>query len=158
MTNHLIVYYSWSGNTKKIAEEIQRLTGGDVFQIQPVKPYPKEYNQCTVQAKQEINAGYKPALKESVDNLAGYKTVFVGSPNWWSTIAPPVLTFLTEYDLTGKQVVPFCTHGGGGTARCFSDTAKLAVKSEILDGLSVSGSRAGTSKSEVENWIKKIGL
>jgi len=110
----LIVYFSHSGNTRVVANQIQELTGGDIFEIQPVNAYPTDYQTVVDQAKKEINTSYKPPLKTSVKNFESYDIIMVGSPNWWSTIAPPVAAFLTSYNFEGKTIVPFMTHGGGG--------------------------------------------
>ena len=110
----LIAYYSWSGHTKKVAEAIQNEIGGDLFEIQPETAYSDDYKTVVDQAKKEINEGYRPALKNNVANIAQYDIVFIGSPNWWGTIAPVVSTFVEQNDLSGKTVVPFITHGSGG--------------------------------------------
>ena len=110
----LIAYYSWGGNTKYAAAQIQRATGGTLFEIKPVKPYPSEYRECTVQARKEIQEGVRPELAAKVEDMGKYDVIFIGSPNWWSTIAPPVASFLASYDLSGKTVIPFATSGGSG--------------------------------------------
>ena len=125
MTEHVLVaYFSRSGNTRKIANLIHQEVGGTLYEIQPQVPYPNSYDAVVDQAKKEIQAGYKPALQSTLDHIESYDTIFVGSPNWWSTIAPPVTTFLSEYDLSGKTIVPFCTHGGGGLGRIAKDKEK----------------------------------
>lgn len=156
----LVVYYSWSEgkNTKAIAQQIQKTTGGDIFEIVPVNDYPIDYQACVDQAKKEINEGFKPGLKSKINNIESYDIIFVGTPNWWSTMAPPVATFLSEYNLEGKTVVPFCTHGGGGKARCFSDMEKFCEKSTLLEGLVVSGGNAKSSQNEVDKWLKEIKI
>lgn len=155
----LVVYYSWGGNTQEVARQIQKTTGGDIFEIVPAEAYPEEYQACVDQAKQEIKEGVKPALKSKVENLESYDVVFVGTPNWWSTIAPPVATFLSEHNLAGKTVIPFCTHGGGGIARCFSDMAKLCPESKMMEkGLAVSGNNAKSAQGDVDKWLKEIGI
>lgn len=108
----LIAYYSLSGNTKDVAEAIRSKTGGDIFRIETVQSYPEEYRATTAQAKREINEGFRPELKGKIDNIAQYDIIFIGSPNWWGTIAPAVSSFLADYDLKGKTVIPFITHGG----------------------------------------------
>ena len=112
----LVAYYSWGGNTKYAAAQIQKATGGTLFEIKPARPYPAEYRECTVQAKKEIQEGFRPELASRVEDIGKYDVIFIGSPNWWSTIAPPVAAFLASYDLSGKTVIPFVTHGGGGMA------------------------------------------
>jgi flavodoxin len=154
----LIVYFSHSGNTRVIAEQIQKATGGVIFEIQPVKDYPSDYNTVVDQAKKEINANYKPALKALVKNIETYDVIFIGSPNWWSTIAPPVATFLSSYNLEGKTIIPFMTHGGGGMGHSVSDIKKLCPKSIVLDGLPISGSYVRRAQNDVENWLRKIKI
>ena len=102
----LIVYYSWSGNIKKIAKVIHKAIGGELFEIEPITAYPKSYNYTVEQAKKEINKDFLPKLKSTINTME-YDTIFVGSPNWWSTIAPPVASFLTDNNFSGKTVIPF---------------------------------------------------
>ncbi len=159
MTEHiLIAYFSRSGNTCKIAKLIQQEVGGTLHEIQPEVPYPKAYNATTDQAKREIRAGYKPPLRSTLDHIEAYDTIFVGSPNWWSAIAPPIATFLSEYDLSGKTIVPFCTHGGGGSGRIAQDIAKLCPRSTVLSILGVYGSGSGNVQAEVSAWLHSVGL
>lgn len=110
----LIAYYSLSGNTKEVAEAIRSQVGGELFAIETVEAYPAEYRETTALAKKQINEGYKPKLKAQVSDISQYDVVFIGSPNWWGTIAPAVSSFLAENNLNGKTVIPFITHGGGG--------------------------------------------
>jgi flavodoxin len=152
----LIACYSWSGNTQKIAEQIQTISCGDIFEIVPVKPYPADYDKCVEQAKKEINSGFKPALSKKVENIEKYDIIFIGTPNWWSTLAPPVATFLSEYNLSGKTVIPFCTHGGGREANIFTDIKKLVPNSNWKEGFAISGSRANSAKEDVKKWLQKI--
>lgn len=156
--NILVAYYSHSGNTRRIAELICEATGGTLHEIEPEKTYPTQYDAVVAQAKKEIQAGFHPALKSSVDDIAAYDTVFIGTPNWWSTMAPPIASFLSQYDLAGKTVVPFCTHGGGGVARVESNIKKLCSQAALLSGLVVSddgGTRAG---GLVSAWLKSLPL
>lgn len=154
----LVVYYSWSGNTRQMANYIKEATGADVFELVPQKAYTKDYNQCCDDAKREIKAGYKPALKAMPQDVSKYDVIFVGSPCWWSTIAPPVYTFLTSFDLSGKTIVPFMTHGGSGFGKTISDLKKYCPKSTFLDGKAIYGESIGTAQEEVNEWIKAIGL
>lgn len=153
----LVVYYSKSGNTKQIAQYIQETTGGDIFAIEPLTPYPDDYKATTKQAKEEINQGYLPPIN-SINNLSKYDVVFVGSPCWWSTIAPPVSTFLSNNDLSGKIIVPFSTHGGSGLANNATDTAKLTPNSKVLDGKAFRGGDTKSAKEEVTTWINELKL
>lgn len=154
----LIVYFTCSGNTRKIADLIHNNVGGDIWEIQPEVPYPNSYNAVVEHAKKEIQAGYKPALKSEIDHVESYDTIFIGSPNWWNTIAPPVATFLSEHDLSGKTIVPFCTHGGGGQGRIGQDIAKLCPKSEVLGVFEAYGDNAGDAEAKVSAWLSKIDI
>ncbi len=154
----LVVYFSLSGNTREIANQIKAATGGDIFEIQPVKAYPEDYQTVVDQAKEEINSNYKPELKTKVEHMESYEVIFVGSPNWWSTIAPPVSKFLSEYNLSGKTIVPFITHGGGGMAQTVADITALCPNSTVLDALVVSGSTVKTSQDKVSEWLRGLKI
>jgi flavodoxin len=156
--NILIVYFSRSGNTRAIANLIHQEVGGTIHEILPEVPYPNSYNAVVDQAKKEIQAGYKPALQSTLDHVDSCDTIFVGSPNWWSTIAPPVATFLSEYDFSGKTIVPFCTHGGGGLGRIRTDIAKLCPQSTILRSFEIYGSGQGNAQAMVSAWLRYIGV
>lgn len=137
----LVAYYSYSGNTKAVAEQIQKGTDGDLFEIQPIKPYSKNYQEVVDQAKKEINDNYKPALKTKVKDIDKYDVIFVGSPCWWATIAPPIATFLSSYNLSGKTVIPFMTHEGSLMGHSENDIKALCPKSNVLKGLPIRGSQ-----------------
>ncbi len=154
----LIVYFTWSGNTRKVASLIQKKIGGTIFEIQPESPYPKSYTAAVEQAKKEIQSGYKPPLKVGIENIESYDPIFIGSPNWWGTIAPPIATFLSKYDLSGKTIVPFCTHGGGGIGRMVQDITKLCPRSVILDGFEIYGSSIENAEDKISEWLHKIGI
>jgi flavodoxin len=154
----LVTYFSRSGNTRAMAEQIQKVMGGDIFEIQTVTPYPFEYNAVTKQAKQELESGFKPPIKAKVTNIKEYDIVFVGSPNWWNTIAPPVMTFLSEHDLSGKTVVPFITHAGSGMGRSAADIAKLAPQATLRDGLALWGKDVKSSQDQIAKWLQGLKL
>jgi len=154
----LVAYFSHSGNTAEMATQIKNATGADVFVIEPVAAYPTEYQAVVDQAKKEINANHKPALKSKVSNMDAYDVIFVGSPNWWNTIAPPVATFLSGYDLSGKTIVPFITHEGSRMGRSASDIRKLCPKSTVQDGLPIRGGAVKNSNDEVLKWLRSIGF
>lgn len=154
----LVACYSHSGNTKKIAESIMKMTGGTFFEIQPDPAYPADYNATVRQARSEKQRGYTPALKRSVGDIKVYDIVFVGSPNWFSAPASPVSTFLSETDLSGKTVVPFCTHGGGGEAHVLSGIAEKCPLSEVLKGLAIYGNGCGDAEAAVSKWLRDIKL
>lgn len=154
----LVVYFSHSGNTRVVAEQIARAAGADILEIVPENPYPTAYNAVVDQAKKEIEAGYRPAIATPIPDLASYDTVFVGSPCWWYTIAPPVATFLEECDLRGKTVAPFMTHEGSRMGRSVDDIRKLCPASTVTEGLPVRGGSVAGAAPEVEKWLTKIGV
>lgn len=154
----LIAYFSRTGNTREIANQIHRSVGGDIFEIQPVKPYPDDYDACVKQARQELDSGYKPELKTRVQNIESYALVFIGYPDWWGTIPAPVRVFLTEYDFSGKKIVPFCTHEGSRLGRSVADISRICPKLTLLDGLAIRGSTVKTAQSKVSEWLRQIGI
>lgn len=151
----LVVYFSQSGNTREVASQIKNAVGGEVFELIPEKPYTDNYSELTKQAKQEIESAYRPALKSKISKIESYDTIFVGSPCWWSTIAPPVVTFLAENDLSGKTLIPFMTHEGSQLGHAIQDIKKLCPDSKVLDGLAIRGSQAKNSQNEVMKWLQK---
>ena len=153
--NILIAYYSYSGNTESIAKKIQAKTGGDLFEIKTVTPYPKDYNTVVEQAQKEKQADFYPELQEKVADIAKYDVVFLGTPVWWYTMAPPVKTFIKEKSLDGKTVIPFCTHGGGGASATFSDMAKLAPNAKVLEGIEIYERGNASTDNELNKWIEK---
>lgn len=151
----LVVYFSYSGNTREIAGYIKDLTGGDMFEIQTVKPYPTEYEPCTEAAKKEMESNARPPIKGEVNNIRQYDTIFVGCPSWWHTAPMAVLTFLESHDLSGKTVIPFCTHESKEDG-AFAAIEKATPDSEHLKGFDCFGHAAKSSKPKVEAWLKEI--
>ena len=154
----LVAYFSHSGNTRVLANSIHKITGGDMFEIQAVQPYPDDYDACVQQAKQELNSGHKPALKTRIENSTLYDVVFIGYPIWWGTIPAPVRTLLSEYDFSGKTIAPFCTHEGTGLGRSVTDIAKLCTKSTLLDAVAIRGGEVKTAQNRVAEWLQKIKI
>lgn len=154
----LIIYYSWGGNTKYVAEQIQSLTGAGIFELKTVNSYPKEYRPTTEQARVELDSGYRPPLSSKINNLADYDIVFIGSPNWWSTLAMPFFTFLEANNLSGKTIVPFMTHEGSAFGRALTDLKALCPNATILEGLALRGGRVKSAQPEIRQWLKKIGM
>ena len=154
----LVAYFSHSGNTREVARQISEATGGDLFEIVPATPYPTEYRAVVDQGKKEIEAGVRPALKNPVGDLSQYDVIFVGSPCWWGTVAPPVATFLAAYDWSGKTVAPFMTHGGSRMGRSEDDIEKLCPGATLLGGLPVRGSAVKGSRDAVGKWIGGMNL
>ena len=154
----LVAYFSHSGNTREIADQIHKSVGGDMFEIQTVKRYRNDYDAVVKQAKEELDSGYKPALKTKIDNIKSYDLIFIGYPNWWGTIPAPIRTYLSEYDLSGKTIVPFCTHAGSGVGRSVTDISKLCLKSTLQDGVAIWGGDVKTEQNKVSEWLRKIKI
>ena len=153
----LIAYYSWSGNTRKIAELIKHKTGGTLFQIEPVQPYTTDYQAVVAQAKEEIQAGFQPKL-QAMPEITSYTVAFIGTPIWWHTMAPPVATFIERFDLNGKTVAPFHTHGGGGVGVFEKDIAKMCPNSTVTEGFGAYNSGGSETITEIGAWLSAIGL
>ena len=154
----LIAYFSHTGNTKTIANIIHDSTGGDLFQITTVEPYPEDYDECVDKALQEQKDNARPELSAHVKNMESYDVVFIGYPNWWGTMPMAVFTFLEEYDFAGKTIVPFCTHEGSGLGRSESDIAKLCPESTLLESLAIRGSSVQKAQDDVNNWLKELKM
>jgi flavodoxin len=154
----LVAYFSHSGNTRVIAQYIKEITGADIFEIIPVNQYTTDYNTLVNQAKKEINADYKPALKTKIANIEQYDIIFIGSPNWWSTFAPPVATFMSSYNFSGKTIIPFITHEGSRMGRSVNDLKKLCPKSIVMNGYDCRGSNVKNARNEVAKWLKEIKI
>jgi flavodoxin len=153
----LVAYYTHSGNTEALAQAVARATGGTLFKIEPEAPYPRAYNAVVEQAKREIRANHRPPLKGDID-VAAYDAVFVGTPNWWSTVAPPVATFLSRHSFGGARVFPFLTHGGGGEARIARDVKSLCPDADVSEPLAVYGGEGGGLDAKVEAWLRAVGF
>lgn len=127
----LVAYFSWSGNTKAVTEEIHKQVGGDIVEIVPATPYSETYSVTVAKAKAEQVANARPAISTKIADFDKYDVVFLGYPNWWGSVPMPVATFVETYKLDGKTVAPFFTHGGGGEQRCLSDLQKLAPNAKF---------------------------
>ncbi len=154
----LIIYYSWSGNTRSLAKTIKGLTGADIVEVIPQTPYPSEYNKTVSQAKKEVDSNYKPPIKTEIKNISEYGLIFVGSPNWWGTISSPIRSVLASHDFSGKRIAPFITHEGSRMGRAAEDIKKLCPKSGVLEGLAVRGTSAKNASADAEKWLKTLGI
>ena len=154
----LIAYYSRTGNTRSVAQEIQKNVGGDLFEIKTTNSYPEEYKAATEQAKTEKNNNFRPELAAKVPNIDSYDVIFVGYPIWWGTMPMGVFSFLEQHNFAGKTIIPFCTHGGSGLGDSVSEIKKTLPQANVLSGLAVRGSEASKSQAEIANWLKSIGM
>ncbi|MCI6377449.1 MAG: flavodoxin [Clostridiales bacterium] len=154
----LILYYSYGGNTRRIAGKLQAALGADAAEIQTAKPYTGSYDDVVAQGQREVNSGYLPEIAPLDIDLGRYDTVVLGSPVWWYTFAPAMNAFLRMHDLSGKTVWPFATNGGwlGHTLRDFKSACAGA---DVREGLNVrfNEARQITPDAEVEKWARQIG-
>jgi flavodoxin len=167
----LIVYLSRTKNTKAVAEIIHSKVGGDLVALELETPYPAHYKTTVDQVADENSRGYLPPLKTKIDSIEMYDIVFVGFPTWGMQLPPPIKSFLNQYNLSGKSVVPFNTNGGYGVGSSFETVKQLCPNSKILEGYStrggverdgilfvMEGDKKKQVQAEVQNWLKKIGL
>lgn len=167
----LIVYLSRTKNTKAVAEIIHKEVGGDLVSLKLVTPYPENYQQIVAQVSKENEAGFLPPLKTMIDSIQKYDLVFLGFPTWGMQLPPPMKSFLNQYDLSGKTVVPFNTNGGYGIGSSFETVKQLCPGSKVLEGYSTKGGverdgilyvmedeKEKEVQEEVQTWLKKIGL
>ncbi len=153
----LVVYFSHSGNTKRIADKIAAAVGADTARIETTMPYTGSMNEVSAQGKKEVEAGYKPEIRPLSADPAGYERIVVGTPTWWYTMAPAVLTFLSSTDLSGKKVVFYMTNAGwpGHVIRdmiAAAPGAEVVSTKEILFD-SAGGNNLITPENEIDSWI-----
>lgn len=156
----LIVYYSQArGNTRRIAEMTASAINADIAEIKTVKPYEGSYEDIVEQGKDEVNNGFMPEIEPLAFNTDDYDRIIVGTPTWWYTMAPAVKTFLTNTDLSGKNVMLLQTHGGW-QGHTFKDM-KALIKGTVTDEFAVQfdstgGDKLVTEKSDIEEWIGSL--
>ena len=165
----LIVYLSRTNNTKAIAEIIHKNVGGDLVALELQNPYPENYKAIVDQVANENASGFLPPLKTKIDNIDKYDLVFVGFPTWGMQLPPPMKSFLKQYHLRGKTVVPFNTNAGYGIGSSFITVKNMCPNSTVLEGFSTKGGieRDGIyfvmqgenekqAQQEVKRWLEKI--
>lgn len=153
----LVTYFSWSGNGQQMARWISEETGGDLFRIVPSEPYGEDFDSCADRAKNELDNEIRPELSEHIDTdiMAQYDVIYIGFPVWWYDLPMPVWTFLEEYDLSGKTIIPFFSHNGSSNgANSVDRVAELAKGATVLkdNALSLRGSSVAESEKEVKDW------
>lgn len=153
----LIAYYSFGGNTKRIAKMIQKEIGGDLYPIQTVEAYKGSYNDIVEQGQKEVNSKFKPVIKQVDLNVSDYDTIVLGSPVWWYTFAPAMLTFLSQNNFADKKIYPFATNAGW-IGRTMKDYEKACMGADVKKGLNVVFDEKNfkTSESEILNWVHSI--
>lgn len=147
-----------TGNTGLVADMIANATGGDLFSILTAEQYPDNYNDTIDVGQTEKSANARPELTSHIDSLDSYDTIFLGFPNWRGDMPMAVYTFLDEYDLSGKTIVPFVTSGGSG----FSSTIRAIENAEpdamVLEGLSLRDNHSVQAEDDVTDWLARLGL
>lgn len=159
-SNILVAYFSWSGNTQQVANWISDKTGGELFRIIPEVEYTED--DVFDRAQDELNSGTRPPLSSHIDKevMAEYDVIFIGFPIWWYDLPMPVWSFLEEYDLSGKTIIPFFTHNGSSSgASSISTVAELCPDSTVLtdDYFTYSGNNVDEAESDVDEWLTELG-
>lgn len=145
------------GNTQYVAYIIQENTGADIFRIEPETPYPLNHTTLVNQAKDEQNRKFRPAIKTQVENMDQYEKIFLGYPNWWGDMPMILYTFLEEYDLSGKTIIPFNTHGGSGFSNTIRTIAELEPKATVnKDGYTVSRNNVQEAEPDIISWLENL--
>ncbi len=165
----LIVYLSRTNNTKAIAEIIQKKVGGTLVALELEKPYPENYKATVQQVVDENASGYLPPLKTKIDSMEKYDVVFVGFPTWDMQMPPPMKSFLHQYNLSGKTIIPFNTNAGYGVGSGFETVKELCPDSNVLEGFEMKGGierdgiyfvikdeKAKEAENKVKKWLQKI--
>lgn len=141
------------GNTEIVAGMIQKLTEADLFKVEPIQPYSKNYNECIAQAQADQNRNARPELKNYPENLDQYDMIYLGYPNYWGTMPMVLFTFLERFDFNGKTIKPFCTHEGSGLGHSIEDIKKLCPTAIVEKGLALHGGSVEKSTKELDKWI-----
>lgn len=146
------------GNTKLVADEIQKVTGGDEFEIVANKNYDLPYNDLVNVAKEETEKGEKPSFKGEIKNIDDYDTVFIGGPIWWGTYPRVMFTFFDKYDLNGKTIIPFSTHEGSGLGSVVEDLKTLYPNATFKEAFSIYGTETRKDLTNVDKWLKRLNF
>lgn len=167
----LILYLSRKNNTKAVANLIHKNVGGKLVALELEKTYPEDYKATVDQMSIEQRTGFLPPLKTKIDSIESYDVVFVGFPTWGMKLPPPIRSFLKQYDLSGKTVIPFNTNAGYGVGSTFDTVKELCAESTVLEGFTIQGGKekddillAIKDKKEiaadklVKTWLRKINL
>ena len=151
----LVVYFSYTGTTKGVAEKLANVTGADLYEIVPAVPYTEEdlnyIDRSTRATSEQDNPETRPEIGGEEIDLTGYTTVYIGYPIWWGEEPRILCTFVERHDFTDKTVIPFCTSGGSGIGRSGRDLAELAGTGVWLDGARLD---SGISEDELGAWVE----
>lgn len=146
---------TYKGNTQYIAELIRDETKTDLFEIIPQQPYSDVYEKVRDRAEQEQERDARPKIKNKIDNISQYDTIYVGYPIWWSDMPQIMYTFFDTYDLSGKAIIPFCTHAGSGLSGTVGRIQNLEPQADVYKGLAIYRTDVTDSDSRVKSWIQK---
>lgn len=153
----VIVLWSWSGNTLKMAERVSELSGAEIYRIEAANPYPEGYDATADRAKQEQDDGVCPAIANPIENWEDYDTVFMGYPIWWYELPMIVQGFVNDHDWSGKTVIPFNSHLGSGDGGTYDDLRKM-TGATVLDGIAIRGGDVASSLDRIDEWYASLPL
>lgn len=153
----LVLYYSETGSTKTVAEELQKQLNADIEAIEAVKPYSGNFQETMQRGQREMQSGETPALKPLKSKIADYDVIFLGYPIWFGTYAVPIATLVKENDFAGKTLVPFCTFGSGGLNTSSDALKKALPKAKIQQGYGVRTARVAAAAKELDRFLKENG-
>lgn len=145
------------GNTQYVANVIQEQTGGDIYRIEPKTPYPTKHATLIDFAKTEQSNNERPEIKDFIQDITQYDTVFIGYPIWWSDMPMILYSFLDTYDFSGKRIIPFSTHGGSGFANTIKTITELEANANVLqDGFTISRDDVQNAEDDIITWIRNL--
>ncbi len=156
--NVLIVYFSQTGNTETVANIIYDNVGGDIVKLETTEAYPSDYDELVDYAQQEQQEDARPELSTVIENIEQYDTIFLGYPNWWGDMPMAIYTFLDTYDLSGKTIAPFITHGGSGLSGTPENIQEEELNATVTEGLAIDGDEASDSSEDVVEWLNSLGF
>ena len=152
----LVIYFSWVGSTQNIAKEIQKQTNSDIFEIVPEVAYSDDYDTVVDDVKKEQQEKARPKIKNKIENIDEYETIYVGYPNWWGEMPMILYTFFEDYDLSNKTITLFCTSGESGLSDTEKTIQALEQSAPMVKGLYVSKSASKEATSDVKEWVNEI--
>ena len=156
----IVIYYGYGNHTRILAEKIKESLKCDILEIKPKVPYSSDYQTVVDETENNLQEKETPEIEDININLDNYEKVILGTPVWWYTITPPVRTFLTKYDLSGKIVYPFATNAGwlGSTFVEIRELCKGTIKEEMSIKFTTNHAenKLVTSESDINKWIDKI--
>lgn len=156
--NVLIVYFSQTGNTETVANIIRDNVGGDIVKLETTEAYPSDYDELVDYAQQEQQEDARPELSTVIENIEQYDTIFLGYPNWWGDMPMAIYTFLDTYDLSGKTIAPFITHGGSGLSGTPENIQEEELNATVTEGLAIDGDEASDSSEDIVEWLNSLGF